>query len=201
RSGRAAIGGRGGRAAGARARARGGGGRARAAPVDPTPRRRGTGGDRGAGRSRGHRSLPRPAAAAGAAARPHAGAPLGRAAVRSRRRPATRARALLPSRGARRGAPAPGGGHGDFRPSVPRPAGALTAQPLGVVLAGGPHELQLAAAAGARARARLRDLARGLPPGGARPLAALLGAARAALAQLPRGPRVAAPLRRHARAV
>ena len=40
-----------------------------------------------------------------------------------------------------------------------------------------PHELQLAADAGARAGARLRRLARGLPPRDDRPLAALLGAA------------------------
>ena len=47
----------------------------------------------------------------------------------------------------------------------------------------GRDELQLAAAAGARAGARLRRLARGLPPGGDGPLAALLGAARRALAR------------------
>ena len=72
-------------------------------------------------------------------------------------------------------------------PGHPRPAHAL-----GVVLGERAHELQLASAAGARARARIRRLARGLPPGDPRPLTALLGAAGAALAGLPRGPRVAA---------
>src|SRR4029077_17744236 len=51
------------------------------------------------------------------------------------------------------------------------------------------------------ARARLRRLARGLPPGGRRSLARLLAAARAALARLPRLLPLAAATRRDARAL
>ena len=51
------------------------------------------------------------------------------------------------------------------------------------------------------AGARIRRLARGLPSAGARPLASLLGAARAPLAGLPRGSGLAGPQRRNAGAV
>src|SRR5947209_1667418 len=67
------------------------------------------------------------------------------------------------------------------------------------LLVAGEDELQLAAAAGARAGARIRRLARGLPPRRARPLAALLGAAGPSPAGLARGAGVAERERRHAR--
>src|SRR2546430_45466 len=144
---------------------------------------------------------PGPAVAARAPGGAHRGAPPGGAPPRPGPRPGRRAGALLPPRRAGGGARAPRRRHGDQRAPVSRPSGALAAQPLGVVLAGGTHELQLAPAARARAGAAVRGLARGLPPRGSRPLAALLGAASAALARLPRGSRLAAPLRRDARAV
>ena len=65
---------------------------------------------------------------------------------------------------------------------------------LGVLLGQGRHELQLAPAAGPRAGARLRRLARGLPPGDPRPLPALLGAGGAPLSRLARAARLAAAL-------
>ena len=69
----------------------------------------------------------------------------------------------------------------------PRPADAL-----GELLALGRDELQLATAARAGAGARLRRLARGLPPRGHGPLAAVLGAAGPPLAGIPRARAVAA---------
>ena len=94
--------------------------------------------------------------------------------------------------GARR---APRSSRGSTRPSRrvgsglhaaddPRPAHAL-----GVVLDDGRDGVQLAAAARPRGGPRLRRLARGLPPRGDGPLAALLGAARAARARATREPR------------
>src|SRR5262249_565446 len=59
------------------------------------------------------------------------------------------------------------------------------ADPLGELLAGRSHELQLAAAARSRAGSGLRHLARGLPSRGDGPLAALLGVAGLALPRLP----------------
>src|SRR5260370_1395582 len=82
-----------------------------------------------------------------------------------------------------------------------RPAHPGAAHALGLLLLARADELQLAPAARARARARIRRLARGLPSAGARPLAALLGAARAPLARLARGSRLAQPERRDAGAV
>ena len=73
-------------------------------------------------------------------------------------------------------------GSGLQRPDDSRPAHAL-----GELLGDRRDVVQLAAAARARAGARLRRLARGLPPRGDGPLAALLGAARRAL------PRTTAP--------
>ena len=69
----------------------------------------------------------------------------------------------------------------------------------GELLAERRDRAQLAAAARARAGLRLRRLARGLPPRRDGPLAALLGAARAPPARLPRAARLAAAQRRRAR--
>src|SRR2546421_3538874 len=78
---------------------------------------------------------------------------------------------------------------------LPPPDHSRTAHPLGQLFAGGRDELQLAPAAGARGGARLRDLARGLPPGGAGPLAPVLGAAIPALPGVPAARTVASPAR------
>ena len=69
----------------------------------------------------------------------------------------------------------------------PRPA-----HPLGQLLLQRRDELQLAAAAGPAGDPRLRGGARGGPPPGARPFAALLAAARLALPGLPRARALAA---------
>src|SRR5438067_635209 len=69
----------------------------------------------------------------------------------------------------------------------PRPA-----HPLGKLLVDGNAELQLAAAPRPRGRARLRRLARGLPPEGPRPLAALLAHGRPSLRGLARARALAA---------
>src|SRR5918999_499377 len=69
------------------------------------------------------------------------------------------------------------------------------ADPLGVVLLLRRDVVQLAAAARPRGGAGLRDRARGVPPRGDGPLAAVLGAAGVALARLARARRLAAPLR------
>ena len=87
-----------------------------------------------------------------------------RAAGARRRRAAAGARALVPARGARRDRAAArrrlrAGGELVHDADDPRPAHAL-----GELLAERRDELQLAAAARARAGARLRRLARGLPP-------------------------------------
>src|SRR5947209_19503962 len=72
---------------------------------------------------------------------------------------------------------------------------------MGQLLTLGNDELQLAAAAGARGRARLRDLAQGLPSRGDGPLAALLGAGGVEVPGLPRPGAVAADLRADAGAM
>src|SRR5581483_9459779 len=69
------------------------------------------------------------------------------------------------------------------------------ADPLGELLALGRDELQLAAAARARAGARLRRLARGLPPAGDGPLASLLGDGRPSLPGVSGAAALAAPPR------
>src|SRR5439155_11290124 len=201
RLGRPAERGRG-RPAGARARARGGGRRGRAAPVDRAPAARGRRAARAAGGARGHRAVP----GRGAATRRAAGAP----ARTSSRRRAARAGRSEPRRGPR-ALVSPG------RPRGDRPAGRAlrggdraavsladhprAAHALGIVLVDRCAELQLAPAARARGRPRLRRLARGLPPRGAGPFGALLGARRAPPARLPRAARVAAAARADARAV
>ena len=144
-----------------------------------------------AGRGR-HAALPRRDARARARARPHTRASARRGAVRPRRR--RRARRSSAGTGA--------AARAEIAPRLDRASAAAglrlqrarhprAAHALGVVLLAGADELQLAAAAGARAGARIRRLARGLPPRGARPLAALLGAARQPPAELARGARVA----------
>ena len=169
------------------------GGRARAAPVDRAPPRRGARGARARGCARRHAAVSgRPLSSW--RSRAHARAPPTASACscpRATPRPAIErfyrraARAEIAPRldradGARRHVPT-----ATCRSARSARAG-RRARPTGQ------HELQLAPAARARARARLRRLARGLPPGDPRPLAALLGAARAPVARLPRGPRVAA---------
>ncbi len=105
-----------------------------------------------------------------------------RAAGARRRRALAGARALVPAGRARRdrAAARPACARGGtllLEADDPRPADAV-----GELLAQRGDELQLAAAAGARAGARLRRLARGLPPRGDGPLAPLLGAAGVATA-------------------
>ena len=129
-------------------------------------------------------ALPRRDATARAAAGPHARPP-SRAIVCSSPT-ATRGRRSSASTAARRARrsrrdstrPRELAGRAYSGPRHPRPA-----HPLGLLLLERADELQLAAAAGARASARIRRLARGLPPRGARPLAPLLGAGRAPLAR------------------
>ena len=177
-----------GRAPGPRPRARGGGG---GSELRPWIERRLT---RPGRRSRGSRS--------GRARVPYLGTQLellpqaGRARVHRARRsacwspratPARRSSATTAAPGARGDRAAPGPRHAlaglRYRDlSDPRAAHAL-----GLVLGRRAHELQLAPVAGARARARLRRLARGLPPGDPRPLAPLLGARGAPLAGHTRG--------------
>ena len=128
-----------------------------------------------------------------AAAGAHAGAPARRAAARAgRRRRARRSSASTAGRRASEIAQRLDRATALTGSPLQRPDIRAPAHALGVVLAERAHELQLAADAGARARARLRRLARGVPPRDPRPLAALLGAARAPLARLPRGPPLAA---------
>src|SRR5215204_3693193 len=71
----------------------------------------------------------------------------------------------------------------------------------GVVLVGGRDVVQLAPAARPRRDPRVRDRARGLPPRGDGPLAAVLGLAGVARARLARARRLAAPLRVDAHAL
>ena len=73
------------------------------------------------------------------------------------------------------------------------------AHPLGQLLVHRRDELQLAPHARPRAGARLRRLARGVPPRRHGPLAAVLGARRAPRPRLPRAAALAAPERRRAR--
>ena len=127
-------------------------------------------------------------------ARPHARAPPRRPAVRPGRRPEARDRALLPPgrpRGDRRAARR---GDRARRHDVPRADDPRAAHALGVVLVRRRDVVQLAAAARAARDRRLRGRARGLPPRGDGPLAALLGAARVPRARLapPRHPGCAA---------
>src|SRR3984957_12934745 len=75
------------------------------------------------------------------------------------------------------------------------------AHALGELLTCRRDEPQLAAAAGAARGARLRRLARGLPPAGDGPLAAVLGAAGAVVPGLSRALGVAAAPRPDARAL
>ena len=130
----------------------------------------------------GHGAVSGRVAAARARARAHARAPPRRRAARPRRRPAAGARALVPAPGATEVAPrldaaTRARGLALHRADDPRPADAL-----GVLLVDGRDVVQLAAAAGAAGDPRLRRRARGLPPRGDGPLAALLAAARVALA-------------------
>ena len=129
-------------------------------------------------------------------ARPHARAPPRRRAARPRRRPARGARALVP----------PAWRSDEIAPRLDEAVararhalhGADDPQPedaLGQLLVDRRDELQLAAAARARGGPRLRRLARGLPPAGHGPLAAVLGARRPPHARLPATPR--RWLRRH----
>src|SRR6185437_2779341 len=134
-------------------------------------------------------------------ARSHARASARGGAAGSRGRRAGGDRALVPAaRESRdRAAPGPrerGGGPRLQRSGHPRPA-----HPLGLLLRARAHELQLAPAAGPRAGAGIRGLARGLPSGRARPLTALLGAARPPPAELARGEGLAERERRDARAL
>ena len=164
-------------ARGAVARGGRGGARARHAPV---PRRGRCG------------SWPSPAASACTAAATCCWCPPGDAREAIERFYRRRARAEIGAAAGRRDRAR---GHALQGPDDPRPAHAL-----GVVLLRRRDVVQLAAAARARGRPRLRDRARGLPPRGDGPLAALLGAARVARARLARPRGLAAPLRLDARA-
>ena len=114
-----------------------------------------------------------------APAGPHARASPRRHAAGARARGATAAlerwyrRAAREEIGRRLDAAVARGGHRVHEADDPRPAHAL-----GVLLGHRRDVVQLAAAARARGGARLRGRARGLPPRGDGPLAALLGAAR-----------------------
>ena len=146
------------------------------------PPRRGPG--RAGGRPRaGHRAIPGRVAAARARAGPHARAP--RAATRCWSRRATRAPALerwYRRRRRRRSAPRLDAATRARRLALHGADDPRAADALGVLLVDGRDVVQLAAAARAAGDPRLRRRARGLPPRGDGPLAALLAAARVALA-------------------
>ena len=111
------------------------------------------------------------------------------------------ARALVPPPRAGRDRAAAGRGDRARRHGVRGADDPRAAHALGELLGARRDELQLAAAAGARAGARLRRLARGLPPRGPGPLPALLALLERALPGLPRARGLAAPPRRDAGAV
>ncbi len=148
----------------------------RAAPVDRAAPGRGARGARARGRAGRHGALPRRVARAGAAGRAHP-----RASPRRRScscPTATLARRSSASIVAPR-VPRSRRGWTMRRRSPERPTATSRSARRSTRWASccgqRRDELQLAPLARARARARLRRLARGLPPTGARPLAALLG--------------------------
>src|SRR5262249_42047955 len=126
-----------------------------------------------------HRALPRRDARADAPAGAYARTSPRRRAARPRWRRAARARALVSPRGAGRDRATRRRRDGGARRRARCDHDSRPAHALGIVFVERCAELQLAAAARPGRGARLRRLARGLPPGGHGSLAAVLAVARA----------------------